>query len=86
MTDRDEVLRQVLEIVDMFEDENLEISSDIVTTHPTLRREIVMYGKLRHDCVERRWAEDHAETAMAARMIGAAIREKFGLPPKKGEG
>jgi hypothetical protein len=76
-TDRDEVLKQVLAIVDMFEDENRLMSIDIAV------KEIEEGGGI----VPNEPGIDRLmQTAMeyAARQIGDAIRARFNLPAKEG--
>ena len=76
-----DVLRQVLEIVDMFEDENMLMAVDTIHCNPRL-------DKRRHtldDLDELMTASTRAYIWQreAARKIGDAIRERFGLPPKQ---
>jgi len=79
-TDSD-VLKQVLEIVDMFADENMRMAYDTILKNSALR--------VRGDevTIDRMSGEGIAHTAMfrAAQLIGDAIRERFGLPPKQDE-
>ena len=78
-----DILKQVLEIVDLFEDENKLMTVDTILCNPRL-------DKRRHtldDLDELMTADTRAHVAMceAARMIGDAIRAKFGLPAKEDE-
>jgi hypothetical protein len=79
-----DVLRQVLEIVDLFEDENSEICTDILLHDrrtssardwPDNAELAVMLGEV---------GLVHVAIVHAAQMIGDAIRAKFGLPAKDG--
>jgi hypothetical protein len=80
--DRDEVLRQVLEIVDMFENENMRMAADTILCNPALDSRRMGPA----DLAEHLTTDGHIHTAMhaAAHLIGDAIRERFGLPPKEG--
>ena len=86
--DRLDVLNQVLEIVDMFEDENLRMAADIVQSNPVARR-LALSGVTPDDDelakLHGEVGNMHVAIVHGARMIGDAIREKFGLPPKKDE-
>jgi hypothetical protein len=77
-----DVLSQVLEIVDMFEDENMRMAADTLLVNPALAWRRVSGPA---DLTEHFTAETHMHTAMfhAARLIGDAIRERFGLPAKE---
>jgi len=83
-TDSD-VLRQVLEIVDMFEDENRLMVTDILYRNPAARR-LVLSGVTPEDAEIAELCGEvgnmHIAITLGARMIGAAIRDRFGLPPK----
>jgi hypothetical protein len=77
-----DLLRQVLELIDMFEDENMRMAADTIHINPALDMRRVSGPA---DLVDKITAEGHMHVAMmhAARTIGEAIRERFGLPPKK---
>jgi hypothetical protein len=76
-----DVLKEVLEIVDMFEDENMRMAADTILINPALDRRRVSGPE---DLLAKITAEGHIYTVqmMAARTIGDAIRERFGLPAK----
>ena len=75
-----EILRQVLEIIDLFEDENMRMAGDTVLINPKAR-----CVSKPADLEKHYTAETHMHVAMnhAARMIGDAIRAKFDLPAKE---
>ena len=77
-----EVLRQVIEIVDMFEDENMRMASDTIFLNTALKLRRITEAD---DLTELTTADGHQHVVinMTARMIGDAIRERFGLPPKE---
>jgi hypothetical protein len=96
-TDRDDILRQVLEIVDEFEDETMRMGGDILERTPANRRRLVLDG-VTLDGAEKLDAEEFAKIfgasvslnvhmiqAQTAMNIGNAIRKKFGLPPRQDE-
>jgi hypothetical protein len=83
----DDVLRQVLEIVDMFDEENRRMALDILYCNPNARRFTVSPpdanpNDTELDELDGQAANIHAATSRAAKMIGDAIRKRFGLPAK----
>ena len=81
MSDRNDVLRQVLEIVDMFEDENMRMAADAVILNLNQRRASGPADLIEHFAVE---TDTHAAMMHCARLIGDTIRQKFGIPTKEG--
>jgi hypothetical protein len=76
-----DALRQVLEIVDMFEEEDRRMAADTVLLNPALDRsrlsgpvDLAYFTEETHT---------HTAICLAAGLIGDAIREKFGLPKKE---
>jgi hypothetical protein len=84
MNDRDEVLRQVLEVVDMIEDEKTKMLVDAMTPAGSAGVDLLMAGCHEElDTLCRNWRPCAAQVQVAV-LIGDAIRERFGLPAKKG--
>ena len=83
--DPSDVLKEILEIVDMFEDENNSIAGDTILLNPALNPcRTTGDARLDAERAEKLTAEMFIHTGMlhAARQIGVAIRERFGLPVK----
>jgi len=84
-----DVLQQVLEIVDLFEDENMRMAADILDRLSQEDRHSVMKGKIPESGLSGELlvvvssVDIHAARTRTARNIGDAIRAKFGLPAKE---